>query len=313
MQLRKTRWYMRPLAWGIIGCIIGACLSALVLGAFDRDKAPNTSIALRQSDINSANNDYRFIDPLLGLQNSNNTTPPEFRGIEADVKAFVQSEIAKGDLAVASVYFREIGRQSGFTLSPSVQYNPASLLKVPTMMAYLKIAEKNPSILTDKLVYAGAADENEQEHLKSPVQLVPGRAYTVEELIEHMIKYSDNNAAVMLVDHLNTTNHESAFNDLFNDLGITKIDLSDDFITVQAYVLFFRVLYNATYLSRDSSEKALELLSKTDFTEGLIAGTGSTVPVAHKFGEFTLNNQNGQLIKHELHDCGYIYYPKHTY
>lgn len=272
--------------------------------------ASNT--ALRQSDI-TASSTYRFIDPLVGLQTAAAVTPPEFRPIESEVNALVQSEIRKGNLAAATVYFREIGSQGGFTLDPSEQYNPASLLKVPTMMAYFKIAEKTPEILNDRLVYTGAADENAQEHLKSQVALVPGRAYTVEELIEHMIEHSDNNAATLLINHLNTTNHENAFNDLFNDLGITEIDLNDDFITAQAYILFFRVLYNATYLSRDMSEKALEILTRTDFADGLKAGIAGSVPIAHKFGEFTQLNQSGALIKHELHDCGYIYYPKHTY
>ncbi len=54
------------------------------------------------------------------------------------------------------------------------------------------------------------------------------------------------------------------------------------------------------------SEKALALLSKTTFQEGLVAGVSSTVVIAHKFGEFiSSTNMPGQDV--ELHDCGIIY------
>jgi beta-lactamase class A len=304
----------QPIVWGIGGVVLGLIAGAGGYALFGPHTVTYSSTALRLSDLNQNESTYRFIDPLLALKNQNNSTPQEFKSLESDLTNFIASQKAKGKVGAVSVYFREVGHQGGITLNPDEEYNPASLLKVPTMMAYYKIAETNPSILTDRLLYSGTTDENVQEHLKSRVQLTPGQTYSVEELIEHMIKYSDNNAATLLIDHLNATSHEDAFNTLFNDLGITELDLTDDFITTNAYILFFRVLYNSTYLSRDMSEKAMELLTQTDFKDGLVAGFGDqTIPAAHKFGEFTLTEKDGTVIKSELHDCGFIYYPGHTY
>ena len=70
---------------------------------------------------------------------------------------------------------------------------------------------------------------------------------------------------------------------------------------------FFRILYNASYLTKDNSQKALDLLSKVDFTDGIRAGVPSSVKVANKFGE----REVGNII--QLHDCGIVYFKDHPY
>jgi hypothetical protein len=62
-----------------------------------------------------------------------------------------------------------------------------------------------------------------------------------------------------------------------------------------------------------TSEQALGLLTTTDFTQGLVAGVSATTTVAHKFGEQTDTDTNGQVIDRELHDCGIVYYPNNPY
>jgi hypothetical protein len=128
-----------------------------------------------------------------------------------------------------------------------------------------------------------------------------------------MIKYSDNNAAELLINHLNMTNQDGTFDTLFKDMGINQIDLGNDFISIRAYALFFRILYNSTYLSRDMSEKALALLSQTDFSKGIEGGVPNNIEVSQKFGEFTQESTSGTLVKRELHNCGIVYYPGHPY
>ena len=62
------------------------------------------------------------------------------------------------------------------------------------------------------------------------------------------------------------------------------------------------------------SEKALELLSQTTFSSGLVAGVPDKINVAHKFGERTVHlNSTGEVMYRELHDCGIIYNAKHPY
>ena len=70
---------------------------------------------------------------------------------------------------------------------------------------------------------------------------------------------------------------------------------------------FFRILYNGSYLNFEKSNKALELLTKIEFKDGLVAGLPSEVPVAHKFGERQFGEEK------QLHDYGIVYYPEKPY
>ncbi len=56
------------------------------------------------------------------------------------------------------------------------------------------------------------------------------------------------------------------------------------------------------------SSRALELLTKTAFNDGLRAGVPENIEVAHKFGERILPNNIQQL-----HDCGIVYIPNKPY
>src|SRR5207248_2823209 len=80
-------------------------------------------------------------------------------------------------------------------------------------------------------------------------------------------------------------------------------------VSVVTYSSFFRVLYNASYLTRDDSQKALALLAGVDYKDGLVAGVPASVPIAHKFGE---RETTGDTTK-QLNDCGIVYYPSHPY
>ena len=79
-------------------------------------------------------------------------------------------------------------------------------------------------------------------------------------------------------------------------------------ISVKQYSIFFRILFNSSFLSRTNSEYALSLLSKTEFGAGLRSGVPENILIAHKFGERT--TQDGL---NQLHDCGIVYYPDHPY
>lgn len=291
------------------GVAVGIC--AGILGAYFLSNSATQLSPLRQSQFTKEG--YQFTDPLLGLNMPGNTTPKRYQSLRTSIESILKKARTSGDASVVSVFLKDENTSEDFAINPDEQYNPASLLKVPSMMAYYRLADADPAILKKELLYTGKEDLNVQENIRSPIQLTPAKYYTTEKLIEHMIKYSDNNAATLLVNYLNSSNNEDAFNRLFNELGIQSIDLTNDYITIRAYSLFFRVLYNATYLDRDMSEKALKLLSETDFTKGIEAGVPNNITVSQKFGEFSKKDTRGVLLERELHNCGIVYYPNHPY
>ena len=96
----------------------------------------------------------------------------------------------------------------------------------------------------------------------------------------------------------------------FADLGLATPAQRrlEDSMSVREYAAFFRVLYNATYLSHTGSERALQYLTRSMFHNGLVAGVPQGTAVAHKFGE---REMPGGL--RQLHDCGVVYAPNHPY
>ena len=131
--------------------------------------------------------------------------------------------------------------------------------------------------------------------------------YTIRDLIYRMVVYSDNDAFFYLTKIVNPDELKKVYSSLrMLDLPLNK---SDSFLSIQTYESFFRILYNASYLTHDASNWALDLMTSSEFKAGLIAGVPSTVKVAHKFGEHS-EESNTPV---QLHDCGIIYYPKHPY
>ncbi len=121
-----------------------------------------------------------------------------------------------------------------------------------------------------------------------------------------MIEDSDNNAAALLFNAVD----QNALNNIYGELDIPTVanvtEANADSVTPQEIARLFRVLYNATYISRGYSEQALQLMSKSSFTEGLAAGVPSSTVVLHKLGLVGITS-GGIATEHELHDCGIVY------
>jgi len=90
---------------------------------------------------------------------------------------------------------------------------------------------------------------------------------------------------------------------------------NDDSMTFNSYASFFRVLFNASYLSAEMSEKALRTLSKTAFKDGILSGVPADIDVVAKYGERMLpRSADGvETGMRQLHEFGIVYHPVHPY
>ncbi len=174
------------------------------------------------------------------------------------------------------------------------------------MIAYYKEAEiEGPQILEKKITYSQMQDPNFIQRIKPEATLVPNKEYTVQELINRMIIYSDNESYTLLSKNP-PKNILQVYSDLGLDISKGLADPTANFITVKDYATFFRVLFNASYLSPEYSEKALGILSQITYKGGLVAGMPKDIVVAHKFGERGFDGKT----EVQLHDCGIAYFPK---
>ena len=252
---------------------------------------------------------YAFINPLLECDAARDSLAAgELHPFKYRIEQAIE-KLKGGSVNVShiSAYFRDMNNGLSFGIGASEKFTPASLVKVPLMMAYFKAAENDPGLLSRTIPYGGGPDQNAGQAFKPAVAIEPGRSYTVDDLIRAAIIYSDNNAYFLLFRSLDPRVQKRVYSDL--GLEIPKVRTRDDYMTVNEYAAFFRILFNASYLTRDLSEKALKLLSEVEFTAGLKAGVPPNIAVAHKFGQRSLGD--GQIK--QLHDCGIVYYPDHPY
>ena len=231
-------------------------------------------------------------------------TAARLHSLDTQFDAAAQQYINEGKATKVSVWARDLSSAQWAAANETTTYSPASLMKLPLMLAYYKIAEIEPSILTDQVVYQPATTTDTTLAFTPPTTMVAGNSYTVDDLIVRMITNSDNDAAMMLYRKLGRQN----FINILIQLGI-KIPTSDkiiNFVTVENYANIYRMLYNASYLNRVYSEKALELMTKSSF-KGIADPLPAGTIVAHKFGERTVvDTAGGTVITRELHDCGIV-------
>lgn len=261
----------------------------------------------RVMPLQQVSDEYPLIAPLFGIRVPEAVQLGQFLSLKSAIQADINDAEHAGSVSRVSIYFRDLNTTRWIGINQNDTYYPASLLKVPVMIAYYKEAEGNPGILSRVITYQNVALS---DPFDAPSSLLPGRSYTIQELINAMIISSDNGATLTLLANIN----QDTLADVYANLGINAPgpDSSQYEISTRTYGLFFRILYNATYLSPEYSQKALALLSRATFAQGLVAGLPTGTQVAHKFGEHVVST--GKVATGvELHDCGVVYYPKHPY
>ncbi len=258
---------------------------------------------------------YQYVNPLLSCDISENTEYGAFASLESALTAQIQGLIRQGKAKRISVYFRDMNYGAWTGVNADDIYIPASLLKVPLVVAYEREFQADASLRNKEVLLSSTTDNNAEEYIKSANDLPLGRSYSVETLMEALVRGSDNNAASVL----NALVATETLNDVYNQFGIPGVsDQNTDIMSPKEYMRLFRILYNASYLPRESSQSVLKLLSETDFNGGIVAGVPAGMPVAHKFGERTIHAVNPttkqqSVVTQEFHDCGIVYYPHSPY
>jgi beta-lactamase class A len=250
-------------------------------------------------------NGYKLTNPLLDIEPKRYVGVKEFGTLEDKLQNYIADQKTEGGLKQGSVYFRDLKNGPWIGINEKEPFSPASLLKLPVMLAYLKQTEQDKGLLSRQVKNEGVLIGTEA-FFQQTKTLEKDKTYTIEQLIEQMITQSDNQGLSLLEKNIDN----NLIDKVTLDLGIATAtgQTPEDFLAVKEYASLYRVLYNSSYLNREMSEKALEILSRTVFKQGIKGGVPDDIIVAHKFGERELEDG----IK-QLHDCGIVYYPNHPY
>ncbi len=280
----------------IIGIALGASLDLVRSPLLGKDYAFQVRLG-----------EGTFTNPLLECEVALGTLNAQKVNFKPALNGFIEDEIeSRPEITEVAVQFRDLNNGPTFGYKNEDPFIPASLLKVPVLMTFFKHAEDNPDILAQRVTFSVDKQISVSQAITPQTSLIVGESYSVSELLNRMITESDNQALVLLWDLL----PDSEYRELHRLLGVSEDVLFSQTaaLSVKEYGAFFRILYNASFLSRTFSEEALRLLSETSFRGGLREGIPNDIPVSHKFGERSFEDGVEQF-----HDCGIVYYAPRPY
>ena len=134
-----------------VGLALGVGCTTLYYIASGAENSIDTS-CLSQYPLTNHNIDCNELE-----QNSQT-----LQDVDHSLDAAVAQYIQEGRATDVSVWVRELNTSQWASTNENDLYSPASLLKVPLMIAYYKIAELEPTILTSQLVYTNTGAQKRQ-------------------------------------------------------------------------------------------------------------------------------------------------------
>lgn len=237
-------------------------------------------------------NPYPLIDParnLIAQEHFLSTIEPLRRAL----KSYVEAEKIE-----ATIYVEYLNTGANIHINPDGRYWPASLTKLPIAIATMSTIEQGTWSLNTKLFL----EERDRDPKSSELYTYPaGTPFSIGELLDKLLKVSDNTAYRILLRNL----PESEISAMMQAIGLEQLFDANGRIGSKEYSRFFRILYSASFLSRENSQYLLEILNETKFTSFLRVGIPEYIPFPHKFG---IN-----LEGHSFNDSGIVYIPNRPY
>lgn len=254
------------------------------------------------NEVHESGGNYTFISPLLECNNDNIYYNPG--RIKQNLDSYITETIKTKNISKISYYVRLLDNGSTFWYNENIKFIPASLVKLPLAISVMRQVSSED---LQKVIPITKAPTNSWQWDFEVDNIKTWQSYSIYELLSEMLIHSDNNAAIALLDYLNTEKTLQTY----ERFGLWLVDFTTDnslSMSVKSYASFFRVLYNSSYLTRESSEELLSLLSKSSFDLGIRWPIPKSVTVANKFWVRSLPGWE----KH-IHDCGIIYDIKSPY
>lgn len=247
-----------------------------------------------------------LIRPLLECYSDSSALMPMKKHLLTELSPL----LGRATIKDVSVYMMSLQTGDFLQVNADKRYRPGSLMRLPHMMALLKASERNPILLDQRFKFV--RDTTLFNLRIGDNSLVPGKDYSMKQLIERMVVFSDNDALDLI--YTSTLNKGEVWQRLFNELGLGYLWNNGRVaanITVWEYATFLKALFNSSLLNNRNSELALETLSRSKFKLGIRKGIGQDDYAATKFGEVNYE-LNGETII-ELHEGGIVYCEDNPY
>jgi beta-lactamase class A len=279
--MKKNNFFSKKGFFAIL--ILLLITNSLTLGYFFYKNRPNA--------VRYVQNPYPFIDisrSFIDQKHFLSTIEP----VRVKMKELVQKYQKEGHRV--GLYFEFLNTGANVSINQDERFWPASLSKMPTVLAVMKKIEDGEWKLSNELVLFS---EDQDERFGEVYKNKPGTRISIEDLLKETLINSDNTSHRMLVRNLSSED----YTDIFTALGMEALFDENYDITAKEYSRIFRALYTASYLNRENSQTILSWLAQTPFQDFLQEGISSDVLFSHKIGEVIFL------------DSGIVYVPNRPY
>jgi beta-lactamase class A len=247
--------------------------------------AKNESIKVRHQK------GFELVQPIIITEVPEQS--PNLFYVRDSINSFISTHKGNGFDDV-SVHLLKQNSGEWIGINQEKEYDSKGYLRLAVLISFIKMSEKNPAILNQKILYQPKSTVRYPE-----LSLEAGKSYSVNDLLSKMMLTADTTPKSLLIPYID----KSLILSLYDGLGLKKPDLENKkfAFTVSDYSKLLNVIYNGRYLSEANSEYALKLLSNNTEREGLLKFLPEKSKVVHKMNQTFKNN------KYELRESGIIY------
>ena len=256
-----------------------------------------------------------YYEKALSLSSDFNLLSPDIAAMEIDDFLNIQKtlmvsywnlkleiyNILNNTRGIYGIYIEDLTTGAWIGINEREQFYPASLVKVPYLVASLKKIERGEMNLNSTFILSKEDLDRDSGDLYKK-----GENYNITaiELLAYLVKKSDNTAfSVLLRQIADTEIGEAVYSMGVYPTNDTNQDTEK--ISPKQYSNIFRSLYYSTYLKRPFSQLALSLMEDTIYNSQIKSGLPENIKFSHKVG---INNPYSAF-----HDCGIVYVPHKPY
>lgn len=197
------------------------------------------------------------------------------------------------------VYFEYLPTGTSIGINEKVDFESASLFKIPMIMAYYRGLEEQGG---DKNQTDVIKEQDINKEYGDLWQKGSGYEISLDEAIKRAITQSDNTAIAVIARNSKQADVLEVYEGL--DINLTTSKDNIVLITLKGFSSILKSLFFASIVNKENSQHILDYMSQVEYRDAIVAGVPNDVPVAHKIGE----------IGDRLYmDCGIIYVPSRPY
>jgi beta-lactamase class A len=222
-----------------------------------------------------------------------------FKPLERSLQNYTEHENA-----TIALYVSNLRDGASMGINEEMEFEPASLNKIPLAILVMRDIEKGAYTLEDEMTIK---EEDVDTHSGTLYEKV-GQPITVRDLVHAMLSESDNTAFKVLNQRVTQKDWETLSEYLnYYNLKQDKTSKEKDLLyttTPEANARIFTSLYLSTLLNAEHSELILKDLENSTFNVESLARLPPEVRVVQKLGTYYYSEEK------YYHRCGILYLPE---